>query len=108
MFKAIVTSVKCIPLYIYISLVYFFSFLLPFQPEFPNLSFLLNFPFSPLLSSTTAVTLEEQQVPDREQASASAAGEERHESDSGLGRQRGLLVLHPALLQAALHRRHRE
>ena len=52
MFKAIVTSVKCIPLYIYISLVYFFSFLLPFQPEFPNLSFLLNFPFpSPLLFS---------------------------------------------------------
>lgn len=47
---------------------------------------------------------EEQQVPDGEQAAARPAGEERHAGDAGHCRQRRLLVLHPALLQAALHR----
>lgn len=51
---------------------------------------------------------EEQQVPDGEQASSRPAGEERHEGDAGHGRKRRLLVLHPALLQTALHRRQRE
>ena len=56
----------------------------------------------------TAIALEKQQVPDSEQTSACAAGEERHEGDFGLGWQRGLLVLHSALLQAALPGRQRE
>lgn len=51
---------------------------------------------------------EEQQVPDGEQASSRSAGEERHEGDAGHGRKRRLLVLHPALLQTALHWRQRE
>lgn len=55
-----------------------------------------------------AASLEEQQIPDSEQTPASTAGEERHAGDAGHGRKRGLLVLHTALLQAALHRRQRE
>lgn len=45
---------------------------------------------------------EEQQVPDSQQASASPAGEERHEGHSGQCWKRGLMVLHPALLQTQL------
>lgn len=52
----------------------------------------------------TAPPPEEQQVPDGEQAAARSAREERHEGDVGHGWKRGFLVLHPALLQTALHR----
>ena len=43
---------------------------------------------------------EVEQVPDREQAPAGAAGEERHARLPRRGRQRGILVLHVAILQA--------
>lgn len=52
-------------------------------------------------TSASASSHEEQQVPDREQAAAGAAGEKRHAGDAGCYRQRGLLALHPALLEAA-------
>lgn len=51
---------------------------------------------------------EEQQIPDGKQAFACAAGEERHEGDVGHCWKRGFLVLHPAVLQATLHRGQRE
>lgn len=50
----------------------------------------------------TVAALEEQQIPDGEQAPTCAVGEKCHESDSRLCGKRGILVLHPALLQAAL------
>lgn len=43
---------------------------------------------------------EEQQVPDGEQAAASPAREKCHAGDAGCHRQRGILALHPALLEA--------
>lgn len=52
----------------------------------------------------TAPPPEEQQISDGEQASACSVGEKRHEGDVGHGWKRGLLVLHPALLQTALYR----
>lgn len=51
-------------------------------------------------SAPPAAAHEEQQVPDGEQAAAGAAGEKRHAGDPGCHRQRGLLALHPALLEA--------
>ena len=53
-----------------------------------------------------AAAPEEQQVPDGEQASAGAAGEERDARLARLVRQRGQLVLRFALVQAARRRRH--
>ena len=50
----------------------------------------------------SAAAPEKQQVSDSEQATASPPGEERHEGFAGRVGQRGLLVLHPALLQAQL------
>jgi len=53
-----------------------------------------------LLGAFVAAAHQEQQVPDGEQASPSAAGEECHAGVPGPGGERGLLVLHPALLEA--------
>ena len=47
-----------------------------------------------------AASPEVEQVPDREQAPAGAAGEERHARIPRRGRQRGILVLHVSILQA--------
>ena len=47
-----------------------------------------------------AASPEVEQVPDREQAAAGATREERHARLPRRGRQRGILVLHVALLQA--------
>ena len=55
-------------------------------------------------ASFSAPPLEVEQVPDGEQATARAAGEERHARLPGRGRQRGLLVLHLPLLQAQVQR----
>ena len=51
-------------------------------------------------SEIAVASPEVEQVPDREQAPAGAAGEERHARLPRRGRQRGILVLHVAILQA--------
>lgn len=55
----------------------------------------------------TVAAPEKQQIPDGEQAPTCAAGEERHESNAGLCGERRFLVLHSALLQAAVPGRQR-
>lgn len=57
-----------------------------------------------LCAILTAPPPEKQQIPDGEQTAARAVGEERHEGDAGHCGKRRLVVLHTALLQAALHR----
>lgn len=54
---------------------------------------------SPICASASAH--EEQQILNGEQAAAGPAGEECHAGDAGRDGQRGLLALHPALLEAS-------